>query len=594
MHGGTHPGKCPPSKYKRGAAMDHKMLVHEFLDELGHRARSQFGGKLHQAFIDWYIEAEFGRVDWKFTDDVSDGGIDAVIWRPGETPPVILLQSKFSEHFARNLLTSRAYTEFTEVVDAFYEGDEAFDEHCSIVRDELRRLYKKAYRELNQSGTWAQQKKAFRLITTSRRRSQAEDWRVHQPSYVYAQDILELYTHYRKGATPHARDLILNTTDRPVQTASQGGRTAYLVNARVSDFIQYLQSNDVARLVARNIRYSLGGKVGAAIRKTYEKDPNDFWYLHNGLTIMCDRLKARGGVTTLINPSVVNGAQTLYAISACHARNTSAQVTARIIVRGNASDQPIEDDSWVQRVIRGVNTQNRVRSFDFRSNEPEQVELQHLLREVRVFYERKRGEWKEVRNEPRYRGFDRLSLRLLGIILAVTSAKNGSGVLLVKRGVDTLFDEKHYRPLFPSRSKMRWRFERIYFAYRAYRLLDSYGYKNASDGRRQRHAFWNCLWLLYIGLTEIDRLFSQCSVDSLRMAFDQFEGNGRDGRSARKNIRALTRGVWRVWRKCRRADPERWTANNFFKSAYGNRQIRRFALPTARPGLHATAKALLR
>ena len=105
-------------------------------------------------------------------------------------------------------------------------------------------------------------------------------------------------------------------------------------------------------------------------------------------------------------------------------------------------------------MIRGVNTQNRVRQFDFSSNEPEQVVLQHLFQQYKVFYERKRGEWREFRNDPRFRGFARLSLRDLGVILTATLEKNGDGVLVVKRGLERVFEEKHYRKLFPSRSKV--------------------------------------------------------------------------------------------------------------------------------------------
>lgn len=46
-----------------------EILVGEFLDLLRERAEEKFNGKIHQAFVDWYIDAEFGRVDWRFTDD---------------------------------------------------------------------------------------------------------------------------------------------------------------------------------------------------------------------------------------------------------------------------------------------------------------------------------------------------------------------------------------------------------------------------------------------------------------------------------------------------------------------------------------------
>jgi len=55
-----------------------------------------------------------------------------------------------------------------------------------------------------------------------------------------------------------------------------------------------------------------------------------------------------------------------------------------------------------------VNTQNRVRAYDFvRTNGANRTA--NKFREMKVFYERK-PESAGVRNEPRYRGFRRLSL----------------------------------------------------------------------------------------------------------------------------------------------------------------------------------------
>lgn len=186
---------------------------------------------------------------------------------------------------------------------------------------------------------------------------------------------------------------------------------AFLFNAPVVDFQQYLRDTDVTRLVARNIRFGLGKAIARDIRETYERRPLDFWYLHNGLTIVCDEFKHRNGTAKLINLSVINGAQTLDAINGSTHRKAQAKVTVRVIVRSRGG--AAEDDVWLQRVIRGVNTQNRVLKFDFSSNEPEQIELQHLFEEFRVFYERKRGEWKTVRNDPRFKGFLKLSLKEL-------------------------------------------------------------------------------------------------------------------------------------------------------------------------------------
>ena len=146
----------------------HDLLLSEFLDCLQERADKQFKGHLHQAFIDWYIEAEFGPLKWEFTDGAHDGGIDAVIWRkPEDKPSVIILQSKFSEKIGGQTVSPSAYKDFQRVVNSFRCRGEAFDEFLEGVAPEIRRFYLKAFKLVD--GNWLTEKKAFRLITTSKR-----------------------------------------------------------------------------------------------------------------------------------------------------------------------------------------------------------------------------------------------------------------------------------------------------------------------------------------------------------------------------------------------------------------------------------------
>jgi len=197
---------------------------------------------------------------------------------------------------------------------------------------------------------------------------------------------------------------------------------------------------------------------------------------------------------------VINGAQTLYAVDRSRVENSPALVGTRVIVRGTDTDQSSDDDEWLQRIIRGVNTQNRVHNYDFRSNEPEQILLQTKFREVGVFYERKRGEWRESRTDPKYKGFRRLSLPRLGQILMVVSEDSGDGVITAKRGVDNIFDDRHYDKMFPPRAKIAHRFRKMYTAYRLFELLRDLGYANAKIYRRQRHGFLNALCVLHRGM----------------------------------------------------------------------------------------------
>lgn len=176
------------------------LLIGEFLDEVSQRADERFNGHLHQAFLSWYVEAEFGRLRWHFTDDVNDGGIDAIVWNPDYFPPVFLIQSKFTEHVGKSPLSGKAYRGLTEAVEAFHYGNEAFDEWLSKVRDDLKGLYRKAFDRLTARGNWKSEKRAFRLVTTHNRRSSGESRRIPADSYVYTQGVLRLYGYAESGS----------------------------------------------------------------------------------------------------------------------------------------------------------------------------------------------------------------------------------------------------------------------------------------------------------------------------------------------------------------------------------------------------------
>jgi hypothetical protein len=568
------------------------LLVSEFVEAIRERAESEYKGRLQQAFVAWYVEAEFGRVEWDFTDDAGDGGIDAIVWRPGDRPAVVILQSKFSERVGGGLLAPAAYREFGSVIDAFYQPDDVFEKFLASVREDARRTYRRAQERLDEASNWHTQKLAFRLITTCRRRPRSEHERLPESAYCYDEQVLDLYRQYRKGHTPKARDLCLHVEDKLPYRDAKRGVTSYLFNARVSDFRRYFESSDVARLVARNIRFNLAGRIGKAIRTTYEREPHNFWYVHNGITIVCDDYTEKDQTAILTNPSVVNGAQTLYAIAASPRKSSGALVATRVVVRERHHTVAQEDDEWVQMVIRGVNTQNRVRNQDFRSNEPEQLEVQHLFRDQKVFYERKRGEWREYRNDPKFRSFSRTGLRQIGMILTAISDADGAGVVLVKRGVEAIFEPKNYRRLFPSRSRIGRRFERIYLAYRTANFVRHCAYRSAAEFRKQRHAFWTTVWLFHKGLTADSRFFSKATVRSIGEGFDRLQGPTMAGMRARKSLKQLRASVWAAWRKARRVDIERWTASNFFKSKWGHRKVALLAFPKHRKRLEQIGSEL--
>jgi hypothetical protein len=86
------------------------------------------------------------------------------------------------------------------VVNAFHRRDEAFDEFLEGIAPEIRRFYLRAFKLLD--GNWLTEKKAFRLITTSKRLPRYESKLVPPENFVYGTDILQLYGQFRKVLTP--------------------------------------------------------------------------------------------------------------------------------------------------------------------------------------------------------------------------------------------------------------------------------------------------------------------------------------------------------------------------------------------------------
>ncbi|WP_449061947.1 AIPR family protein [Planomonospora algeriensis] len=137
------------------------------------------------------------------------------------------------------------------------------------------------------------------------------------------------------------------------------------------------------RLFDQNIRKSLGlTKVNRELIDTLCERPDDFWYFNNGITVLCERIRAtpRGGTSpngsrdiVLEGASVVNGAQTVAAIAEALRRKPDVAGEAQIWVRVISLENCPEGFSG--EVTGATNTQNRVEKRDLAALDPVQIEL---------------------------------------------------------------------------------------------------------------------------------------------------------------------------------------------------------------------------
>lgn len=151
-------------------------------------------------------------------------------------------------------------------------------------------------------------------------------------------------------------------------------------------------------LLARNIRHFRGSTdVNLAVEVTLRRYPERFWYLNNGITIVCDSVEKlpigassrESGVFDCRGLSVVNGAQTVGVIGRLAERLESA-LEAKVLVRLlSLADCP---QGFDKVVARATNTQNRIGSRDFAALDPNQQRLASELLLDGLTYAYKTGE----------------------------------------------------------------------------------------------------------------------------------------------------------------------------------------------------------
>jgi hypothetical protein len=136
-----------------------------------------------------------------------------------------------------------------------------------------------------------------------------------------------------------------------------------------------------------NIRKPLGRTpINNSLVATLTKEPANFWYYNNGITVLCDRVEKverssrapqqRPLKLTLYNASVVNGAQTVRAVTEALEKEDStaeAKIGVRIIVTQAVME-------FAADTTRATNRQNSVGDRDFVTLDPVQGDILDEMR----------------------------------------------------------------------------------------------------------------------------------------------------------------------------------------------------------------------
>jgi hypothetical protein len=203
-------------------------------------------------------------------------------------------------------------------------------------------------------------------------------------------------------------DSFLRTRDEPISgkirmldtqyfERTDGGVRGLIVTVKANDLVNLIRDSRANGQIRRslfdeNIRVYLGAKnfVNRQIIETASgQNAADFWYLNNGITIVCDKYQFNIGIPgaeiDLENFQIVNGGQTANALfevaQVDDVRLKNVSVLVRIYETKRSDFKPV--------IAASTNNQTRIDSRDLKSNDPKQKKLEAGLAIEGYFYERK-------------------------------------------------------------------------------------------------------------------------------------------------------------------------------------------------------------
>jgi hypothetical protein len=181
-------------------------------------------------------------------------------------------------------------------------------------------------------------------------------------------------------------------------TVVENGHRGFVTRLTLKELYSFLKFPDGDkfddRLLDQNVRYflTLDNAVNQEIKNTLVTgNLHDFWFLNNGLTIVADQvITIENGChpITLVNPQIVNGAQTAKVVFHVGAETLTGLSNGTIAIKLIESS----NRAFIEKIAIASNTQSRIFGRDLRANDHIQTKLASAIATYGYFYKRKRGE----------------------------------------------------------------------------------------------------------------------------------------------------------------------------------------------------------
>ena len=401
-----------------------------------------------QRFVAWYLRRVLLLYPVAANDDITDGShdkwIDAVVV-DDDDQRVLIIQGKF----IRESKVDSGPLE--EVLSAWLRLQDlpALQKDCN---EQLKRKLESVRRALDD-----EYRIDFELLTTGELTEAAKaDLKVFAEKFsefenltasltLVDTDLLETrLAEADAHELPSLQHTIKYDPTRTLVTSVASARTVVTL-LPLKDCLAFPGIND-GRLFRKNVRQSLGtnNKVNRELRKTLYTDRiKEFFFYHNGITALCDRLEVdeKGNLLKIVGLSVVNGCQSLSTINTA-SEQVRAEESSGACVLFRLYEIP--QRALADRISVNTNSQTAVKPRDLRSNDRVMVGLKKA-------YE----------------------------------ARFSNGFFITQRGVQRPADKDENRTIdaaILARMIMSWHCQRPNIAHNEKKLFDEYLQDNFQDG----------------------------------------------------------------------------------------------------------------
>lgn len=475
------------------------------------------------AFVAWFMRAcltEDQALDCVLGAS-NDKGIDG-LFIDAETDRVFVVQGKYRTVEKAPTESRADVLEFARLGRVLLEGGAELTELCDTADAAVAGKVRQATKKLRESGYGLRMHFVTTGTVSPLLQAEARISLAPYPSasveYHSRRDVLNLYRDYVEGVAPP-----VGSVELPIEGGEVLGR--YEQNTGIQSWVFSMRSPDVKqhlgsigpRVFARNIRGFLGATdVNRNIQNTLQNDPEDFWYLNNGITIICDGAEKKESLGSqrlqVQNPQIINGQQTTRVLTENSASEASVLVKV-IAIPHDSSEKHARFGTLTARIVSATNWQNQIKASDLRANDIEQVRVEREFRKLGYQYLRKR----ESKSESRRTAVKRYSFQVTKEDLAAAVAGCLMDPAVLRRGKEALFEDDAYPMLF--------RPERTVHEYLVFHWLQDAARSQARGNASRGYAKWLVLNLLW---KELNSVLSKGAAKRFIYAMERRKISNRD------------------------------------------------------------------